>query len=100
MASVQEMIRPGEAIDLYYYSGETSKKCAFPTTQNTKYTQEFANLSGGSNQFTFPPQCGLQDIIVTMTLNALPGAPGSYDNLALPSGWAYGAIARCSFRYG
>ena len=96
MASVQEMVRPGEPLDLYYYSGETSKKAAFPTTQNTKYIQQFANLSGGTSTFLFPPQCGLQDIVVTMTFNA----PGSQSGVALPSGWAYGLVKSCSFRYG
>ena len=38
--SVQMMIRPGEPLDLFYYSGETSKKAAFPVTQNTKYQQQ------------------------------------------------------------
>ena len=40
--SVQEMVRPSEAVDLYYYDAETSKKQAFATTQNTKYVQQFA----------------------------------------------------------
>ena len=44
--SVQEMVRPSEAVDLYYYDAETSKKQAFATTQNTKYVQQFANLTG------------------------------------------------------
>ena len=96
MASVQEMVRPGEPIDMYYYSGETSKKSAFPTTQNTKYVQQFASLSGGTNTFLFPPQNGLQDIVVTMSFAAL----GAQPNLALPSGWGYSLIKSCSFRYG
>lgn len=100
MASVQEMIRPGEPIDLYYYSGETSKKAAFPTTQNTKYTQNFNSLGGGANVFTFPPQCGLQHVVVSMTIPALGNTPGSLDFLALPSGWCYMAVRSCSFRYG
>jgi hypothetical protein len=100
MASVQEMIRPGEPIDLYYYSGETSKKSAFPTTQNTKYTQNFNNLTGGANVFLFPPQCGLQHVVVSMTIPALGTVPGSLDYLALPSGFAYALIKSVSFRYG
>jgi hypothetical protein len=100
MASIQEMIRPGEPIDMYYYSGETSKKSAFPTTQNTKYTQNFNNLTGGANVFLFPPQCGLQHVVVSMTIPALGSVSGSLDYLALPSGWAYALIRSVSFRYG
>ena len=95
MASVQEMVRPGEALDLYYYSSETSKKQAFATTQNTKYVQELSNKSGGSSVFLFPPQNGVQDIVVSMSF----AAPGANANLALPSGWAYGLVRSVSFRY-
>ena len=98
MASVQEMIRPGEALDLYYYSSETSKKQAFPTSQNTKYSQQFANLTGGSSTFIFPPQCGLQDIVVSMSFPGLP-ANAELAQLALPAGWGYALIKSCSFRY-
>jgi hypothetical protein len=100
MASVQEMIRPGEPIDMYYYSGETSKKSAFPTTQNTKYTQQFNNLTGGANVFTFPPQCGLQHIIVSATIPALGTEEGTLDHVGLASGWLYSLVRSCSFRYG
>jgi len=95
MASIQEMVRPGDALDVYYYSGETSKKQAFPTTVNTKYVQNFNNLTGGANTFLFPPQCGLQDIVVTMRMPSITSNAG----LALPSGWAYGLVKSCSFRY-
>ena len=36
MASAQDMVRPGECVDLYYYDGESSRKQCFATTQNTK----------------------------------------------------------------
>lgn len=98
MASVQDMIRPGEALDLYYYSSETSKKQAFPTSQNTKYAQQFSNLTGGSSTFIFPPQCGLQDIVVSMAFPAL--APSTQLlKMALPAGWGYALIKSVSFRY-
>lgn len=94
--SVQEMVRPSEPVDLYYYDAETSKKQAFPTTQNTKYVQEFANKAGGSSVFTIPPQNGIQDIVCTFGFNA----PGNVAGLALPNGWAYSLIRQVSFRYG
>jgi len=97
--SVQLMVRPGEPVDYYYYSGETCKKQAFPTTQNTKYQQQFNNNSGGTNTFLFPPQCGLQHVVVTMTFPALITSPGTANNLSLPSGWGYQLVKSCSWRY-
>jgi len=94
--SVQEMVRPAMPLDLYYYDAETSKKQAFATTQNTKYVQQFANLTGGSSVFTIPPQNGIQDIVCNMTF----AAPGSSTALALPAGWGYLMIRQISFRYG
>lgn len=95
--SVQDMVRPGEMCDIYYYDAETSKKQAFPTTQNTKYTQQFANLTGGSSVFTIPPNNGVQDIVVAMSVNV---AAADCSGLALPRGWGYAAIRQVSFRYG
>lgn len=97
--SVQMLVRPGEPLDLYYYSGETSKKAAFPTTQNTKYQQQLNNLRGGTSTFLFPPQCGIQDVVVTMTFPAISTTSGSTDFLSLPSGWGYALLKSCSFRY-
>lgn len=94
--SVQEMVRPSEPVDLYYYDSETSKRQAWPTTQNTKYVQQFANLTGGSSVFTIPPQNGIQDIVLNMSFAAV----GANTQLSLPSGWAYALIRQISFRYG
>lgn len=94
--STQDMVRPGECVDLFYYDGETSKKQCFPTTQNTKYIQAFANPSGGSSVFTIPPNSGIQDVICTFTFPAVASNAG----LALPRGWGYGLIKQVSFRYG
>ena len=94
--SAIEMSRPGEPVDLYYYDGETSKKQAFATTQNTKYIQEFSNKSGGSSVFTIPPNMGIQDIVCTFKFAGIPTSTG----LALPRGWGYALIKQVSFRYG
>lgn len=95
--SVQDMVRPGEMCDIYYYDAETSKKQAFPTSQNTKYTQNFANLTGGSSVFTIPPNNGVQDIVCSF---AVTSQLADCSGLALPRGWGYGLIKQVSFRYG
>ena len=94
------MSRPGEELDLYYYDGETSKKQAFPTTQNTKYVQQFANLTGGSSVFTIPPQNGIQDVVCEFVLPALSGSSGQLAAIELPRAWGYALIKQVSFRYG
>ena len=96
--SVQDMVRPGSIMDVYYYDADTNKKQAFPTTQNTKYVQQFANLTGGSSVFTIPPNNGVQDIICTFATTPVTGVDAS--GLALPRGFGYGLIKQVSFRYG
>jgi len=94
--STQDMVRPGECVDLFYYDGETSKKQCFATTQNTKFRQSLQNLGGGSSVFTIPPNQGIQDVVVEMHIAGLGSATG----LALPRGWGYALIKQVSFRYG
>ena len=96
--STQDMVRPGECVDLYYYDADTSKKQCFPTTQNTKYVQNFANLTGGSSVFTIPPANGIQDVICTFQVTTLSGA--NQANIGLPRGWGYSLIKQVSYRYG
>lgn len=98
--SVQSMSRPGEEMDLYYYDGETSKKQAFPVTQNTKYVTQFANLTGGSSVFTIPPNNGIQDVVCEFVMPALAGTGAQLGALELPRGWGYALINQVSFRYG
>jgi len=94
--STQDMVRPGECLDLFYYDGETSKKQCFPTTQNTKYVQQFANLTGGSSVFTIPPNSGIQDVVCEFKFAGIVTPTG----LGLPRGWGYALIKQVSFRYG
>jgi len=99
MTSTQDMVRPGESLDLYYYDGETSRKQVFPTTQNTRFVQAFQSATGnqgGSQTFTIPPQNGLQDIVLQFALT-VASAPNP---TAVPSGWGYALIKQVSFRYG
>ena len=96
--SVQDMVRPGSIMDIYYYDADTNKKQAFATTQNTKYVQSFANLGSGSSVFTIPPNNGIQDIVCSFVSASVSGVDAS--GLALPRGWGYALIKQVSFRYG
>lgn len=98
--SVQQLVRPGKCVDLYYPDPETAHKQCFRTIQNTRYVQQFANLSGGSSVFTIPPNNGVQDIVLTMELPV--SGTGGFDaaGLATPRGWGYALIKQVSFRYG
>jgi hypothetical protein len=98
--SVQQLVRPGKCVDLYYPDPETAKKQCFRTTQNTRYVQQFANLTGGSSVFTIPPNNGVQDIVLTMELPASGVAGFVANGLAIPRGWGYALIKQVSFRYG
>jgi hypothetical protein len=98
--SVQQMVRPGKCVDLYYPDPETANKQCFRTTQNTRYVQQFANLTGGSSVFTIPPNNGVQDIILTMELPVSGTAGFVASGLAVPRGWGYALIKQVSFRYG
>ena len=93
--STQDLVRPGECVDLYYYDGETSKRQCFPTTQNTKFVQNFQAKTAGSSVFTIPPNQGIQDVVCEFVFNN-PGA-GAYQ---IPRGWGYALIKQVSFRYG
>jgi len=93
--SVQDQVRPGECVDLFYYDGETSKKQCFPTTQNTKFIQQFQNNNGGSSVFTIPPNTGIQDVVCEFRV-----AGAASTGLTLNRSWGYALIKQVSFRYG
>jgi len=93
--AVQQLVRPGKCVDVYYPDPQTAEKQCFRTTVNTRYTQDFTNLGGGTSIFTIPPNNGIQDVVVSMTLPA-----GLTTGLALPRGWAYGLIKQISWRFG
>jgi hypothetical protein len=94
--SVQQLVRPGKCVDIYYPDPETASKQCFRTSQNTRYVQTFTNLGQGSNTFVIPPNNGVQDIVLTM------GLPTAFTNtgLGVCRGWAYALIKQISFRYG
>lgn len=96
--SIQQLVRPGKCVDVFYPDPETAKKQCFRTTQNTRFVQQFANLSGGSSVLTIPPNNGVQDIVLTFELADLTA--GQANGLGLNRGWGYSAIKQVSFRYG
>jgi len=97
--SVQQLVRPGKCVDLYYPDPETSHKQCYRTTVNTRYVQQFATLGAGSSVFTIPPNNMVQDIVLVMELPAQGGGI-IYNGAALPASWGYGLIKQVSFRYG
>lgn len=99
--SVQQLVRPGKCVDIYYPDPQTSEKQCFRTSVNTRYTQDFTNLGGGTSVFVIPPNNGIQDIVVSMLLPKV-GDSGfaSSSKLGVCRGWAYGLIKQISFRYG
>lgn len=98
--SVQQLVRPGKCIDVYYPDPETAQKQCFRTIQNTRYVQQFANLSGGSSVFTVPPNNGAQDVLCIFELPAHGTAGADYRGAGLNRGWGYNLIKQVSFRYG
>jgi hypothetical protein len=98
--SVQQLVRPGKCVDLYYPDPETSHKQCFRTTVNNRYVQQFASLSGGSSVFTVPPNNMVQDIILVMELPAQNAPSIVYNGAAIPEAWGYSLIKQVSFRYG
>lgn len=96
--SIQQMVRPGKCVDVYYPDPETAKKQCFRTSQNTRFVQQFANLSGGSSVLTIPPNNGVQDIVLTFELADM--SVGASNGLGLGRGWGYSMIRQVSFRYG
>lgn len=101
MESTQQLVRPGQCVDIYYPDPETAKKACFRTTLNTRYVQTFNNLTGGTNVFVIPPNNGVQDIVCSFALpvggtSAWPTTTG----LAVNRGFAYALIKQISFRYG
>jgi hypothetical protein len=97
--STQQMLIPGECVDLYYPNEMTSKKQCFRTTVNSRYVQAFAQLGQGTSTFTIPPQNGVQDVIIQLQLPSSLSGSGA-TGLALARGWGYQLINQISFRVG
>lgn len=55
-SSIQEKMRLGDVVDVYYYSSKTLEKQAIPTVQDTRFYQELNNLQAGSSTFIVSPK--------------------------------------------
>ena len=97
--NVQQSIRPGECFDSYYAGKENSHLQCHATVTDNRFFQGLQSLStGSSSTVTFNPQEGLNEVIVTVTLN--PPASGTGVGLAAPLGWGYNILRRIGYRYG
>jgi len=100
--NVQQSIRPGECIDTFYAGKENSMKQCHATVEDNRFFQALQSTnSNSSSTVTFNPNEGLQEVIVTMQINAPTGvgAPAG-TGLALPLGWGYSLLSRIGYRYG
>jgi len=91
---VQDAVRPGEVVDMYYSNQENSVKQAHPTVVENRYFLALQSTNfGGANTLIFNPDEGVGHIVLTLKLPA-PQAPLTYYGLALNAGWGYNAIRR------
>ena len=98
--AVQSAINPGAVKDIYYYGETNTSKQAYPVVKNNRFLQQFANLAGGTSQFTISPNMGVSDVVVRLALptdgsNGLTAA-----NVWLAKGWGYSLVRTISVRYG
>jgi hypothetical protein len=102
ISSVQDVIRDGEKLDIYYYSKQNLFIQSRPTVRNNKFVQALTSANIGTNQFIFSPDQGFSDLILIVELlkeSELP--PGiSYVNYALSRGWMYSLLQNVAVRYG
>ena len=97
---IQDAVRPGESVDMYYSNQENSVKQAHATTVENRYFLDLNSKSFGSaNTLIFNPDEGLGHIVLTLQLPAASGAV-TYEGLALNAGWGYSAIRRVGVRIG
>jgi len=99
--SIQESMRLGTPVDIYYYTSKTLSKQSIPTIVDNRFYQELTSLGAGSSTFIISVDQGISDIILSAKLPAgVVGSAIDYTGLALPRGWLYHLINRLSVRYG
>jgi hypothetical protein len=96
--SVQQQVRPGKCVDLYYPDPQTAEKACYRTIVNTRFQQGMNSLSSGTNTFVVPPNNGVQDIICVFEIGDLTAITAN--GLGLNRGWGYNLIKSVSWRYG
>jgi len=86
--SAHALVHIGEPHDLYYCDTQNAKKQSIPVDYNTRYTQNFTNLTSGVSVITISPNAGIRHVVAVLGYNggntqmsALNGA------WALPRGW-------------
>jgi len=94
--STQQMLLPGKCVDLYYPDPQTAEKQCYRTSMNSKFVVGFNTLTAGVNVLTIPPNNGVGDVLVQLTITA----PSTTTNVGLQAGWGYAMINRLSYRVG
>jgi hypothetical protein len=94
--STQQMLVGGKCVDYQYPDPQTATKQCWRTSMNTKFVVGFNTLTAGVNTLTIPPNNGISDVLVQITLTP----PTTTTNVALAQGWGYSLINRLSYRVG
>jgi hypothetical protein len=100
VSSVQDVIRDGEKLDIYYYSKQNLFIQSRPTIRNNKFFQQLTSPNSGTSQFIFSPDQGLTDVILVVKLNKQGEAGCDYTNFALSRGWMNSLLSNLAVRYG
>jgi len=100
VSSVQDVIRDGEKMDIYYYSKQNLFIQSRPTVRNNKFFQALTSPNSGTNQFIFSPDQGFTDLILVVSLYKQGENGANYLNYALNRGWMYSLIQNVAVRYG
>ena len=83
--STQQMLIAGKCVDLQYPDPQTATKQCWRTSMNTKFVVGFNSLSASVNTLTIPPNNGVSDVLVQLTINQ----PTTVANCSLQAGWGY-----------
>jgi len=100
VSSVQDVIRDGEKLDIYYYSKQNLFIQSRPTIRNNKFFQALTSPNVGTNQFIFSPDQGFSDLILVVELLKQGDNGINYTNYALSRGWMYSLLQNVAVRYG
>lgn len=102
VSSVQDVIRDGSKLDIYYYSKQNLYIQSRPTVRNNKFFQQLTSPNSGTSQFIFSPDQGLTDVIMVVKLlkESELSNGASYVNYALNRGWMNSLLNNLAVRYG
>jgi len=98
--SIQEALRLGKSMDIWYYTSDTTHKQSIPSVVDTRFYQDLTSKGAGSSTFIISIDQGVSDVILSAKLPAQGVNAVDYTGLALPRGWLYSLINRISVRYG